>query len=95
MGPWDCTHLHEFTFEVPSPKPRQIFSQRDVVLKIGTEKDEGDARSVLEHELSLQDVFGAAGRLHRVVAPRGEVLPLYYLYDFGVSPASLSQRFCW
>lgn len=94
MGPWDCTHLHEFTFEAPSPEPRQMFSRRDVVLKIGSEKDDRDARSVLEHELNLQDVFGAAGRLHRAVAPRGKVFPLYYLYDFGVSPVSLFQVFC-
>jgi hypothetical protein len=49
------------------------------------EDEDGHARSILEQNIRLRGVFGTAGRLRSTVAPQGKVLPLYYLYDFGVS----------
>ncbi|KAF9458393.1 hypothetical protein BDZ94DRAFT_1173732 [Collybia nuda] len=91
MGPWQRTHLHEFTFEVPTPGLRNTLSRKHVVLKIREDNDEMDILSVPENNLYLRDAFATTGRLHRTIAPRGAVLPLYYLYDFGVSLVSASE----
>lgn len=90
MDFWQCVHPHEFTFEAPRPGRRRGGPLRDVVLRIGKSED-GDDWSMLEQNLPLKEVFGAEGRLRSTVAPHGEVLPLYYLYDLGVRSNVLSR----
>lgn len=94
MGPWDDAHLHEFSFEMPLTGERSILNARKAVLKIGSEPEQvinlpgvptpRPPPFEIETNIQLSDVFDADGRLHNVVAPNGNVLPLFYLYDFGV-----------
>lgn len=97
---WQGYHLHEFSFAPQPTKPGSWLSPFTEVLRIGPESlfDDEDGpifpqtgtmrrtppKQEYEETLLLQDVFGTEGRLRDVVAPRGEVFPLYYLYDFGV-----------
>jgi len=38
-----------------------------------------------EKELKLSDVWEDNGKVRKSVVRNGQVVPLYYLYDFGVS----------
>lgn len=97
MGPWYQTHLHQFAFELLSDGPRDILSPRKEVLRImparELEEDEFDMPGmppqrripkIAEEQLKLREVFESSGRLHSSVSHDGSVLPLIYLYDFGV-----------
>ncbi|RDB18430.1 hypothetical protein Hypma_000346 [Hypsizygus marmoreus] len=96
--PWWNAHLHEFTFSAPTTQARTMLSRRNDLLKIGPASlyDEDEEpfdipgippqRHVphqIESKLLLKDVFDQDGRLRDVVAPNGQLAPLYYLYDFG------------
>ncbi|KIM83647.1 hypothetical protein PILCRDRAFT_69185 [Piloderma croceum F 1598] len=99
MGLWNCTHLHEFSFQRLSNSHRNLLTPRHDILKIMPAdhlKDEFDMppmpgmpprRHVFkerEESLLLSDIFDPAGRLRCIAAPDEEFLPLIYLYDFGV-----------
>ena len=89
MGPWQLTHLHNFTFEQLLEGARNRLSPRVKVLEIGpsSEFDEGlgmPRRKLAEEDLKLSDVFDPSGRLNSIVVENGTVLPLIYVYDFGV-----------
>ena len=89
MGPWQLTHLHNFTFEQLLEGARNRLSPRVKVLEIGpsSEFDEGLGMPQLklaEEDLKLSDVFDPSGRLNSIVVENGTVLPLIYVYDFGV-----------
>ena len=106
MGPWQCCHLHEFSFNKPlgsGPRVIDRLGYKDEKLKIVPKDLDGGGggpdhmfaflqagdrpkpQTEMEETLKLKDVFDPAGRLHEVVAPDGEVYPLIYIYDFGVS----------
>ena len=64
-------------------------SPRVKILEIGpsSEFDEGLGMPQLklaEEDLKLSDVFDPSGRLNSIVVENGTVLPLIYVYDFGV-----------
>lgn len=93
MGPWQLTHLHNFTFERLPEDARGRLSSRVEVLEISPSSEfEGgfgmppqrQIPKVAEEDLKLSDVFDPSGRLNSIVVENGTVLPLVYVYDFGV-----------
>ena len=45
-----------------------------------------------EERLLLSDVFDPQGRLYSTVARNGQILPLVYVYDFGVGCGFILSR---
>lgn len=98
MAPWYLMHLHQFAFERLFNGPRNVLSPKTEVLKVTTAEDldsEDDFQmqgipaqrefpKIDEEKLKLRDIYESSGRLHSAVSQDGSVLPLTYLYDFGV-----------
>jgi hypothetical protein len=101
MGPWQCCHLHEFTFARPSVESHHILTPPSHdILKISSSSLYDDepvwsnipgmptrtnVHKEKEETLLLKDIYNPAGCLRSVITPNDQVFPLYYLYDFGVS----------
>ncbi|KAF9549273.1 hypothetical protein CPC08DRAFT_715475 [Agrocybe pediades] len=91
MGPWQCTHLHEFSFRGQrNPFTYNDDSKLKILPRYLYEDDFGFSMPgqpvVLkewEEKLLLSDVFDPRGRLHDKVVQDGEICPLIYTYDFG------------
>jgi hypothetical protein len=97
---WQNSHLHAFTFE---PARTEIstgaisLSPQTVLMNIGMgEENASDYSGIesgvpyfFEKELRLSDVWEENGKARRSVVRHGQVVSLYYLYDFGVSAANL------
>src|ERR1700729_1678702 len=91
---WQNSHLHEFTFE-PTRTERATgmisLNQRTVLANIGTGQDDnyddfgGNGGLYFdEKELKLNDVWEENGKARKSLERNGQVVSLYYLYDFGV-----------
>lgn len=86
--PWQNSHLHVFQFlkqlrnlnvRVPS-----TFS-REVLLELSDDVEHARNNWYDERNIRLSDVYGEDGRLRPTVLVNGNIAPLLYQYDFGVS----------
>lgn len=94
MGPWNCTHLHEFTFSKTRLQigPKSFYEADEPVNQFSVTRSTAKEK---EEDLLLKDVFDPSGKLYHTVAQaHGEIFPLTYLYDFGVGSLS-SVLFFW
>lgn len=109
MGPWQCSHLHEFSLQASSDNRRNVLTSQREVLRIASAdllEDEDDILPMpgippqrpvqveAEETLLLSDVYDPAGRLQGIAAPNGEFLPLIYMYDFGVRILVFIYYYC-
>lgn len=96
FGPWEQCHLHEFSYSTAKANRSGGISldADESVLKIIAEGEEpemplfGGRRPtptyLYEKEVKLSDMYDEAGKHRALASKRGEVLPLTYVYDFGV-----------
>ncbi|KAJ7593335.1 hypothetical protein C8J56DRAFT_930848 [Mycena floridula] len=94
FGPWQQSHLHQWSFSPAKPNRSGCISlERDQsVLKMIAADDHiedplfGGPRIpwMYEKNVKLSDIYDESGRYFKMVQENGEVLPLTYLYDFGV-----------
>ncbi|PPQ68417.1 hypothetical protein CVT26_006089 [Gymnopilus dilepis] len=94
MGPWQCSHLHEFIFtkripgggtcEPLSILPDSLFEDDDdFEFCLSGMPPRPKGLKYIDEELRLEDVFDPSGKLFYAVAPEGEYYPLTYVYDLG------------
>ena len=105
---WQNSHLHEFTFEPTRTDGAAgviSFDSPTVLMNVGMEKNQnndefmgGNSNSYFnEKKLKLSDIWEEDGKARKKVVRNGQVVSLYYLYDFGVSAhhSPFTQRFNW
>ena len=90
---WQNYHLHSFTFYEPLP-PRRTDGRfeprvpKEALRIVGVEdefEDDFGPAPLLDKNARLSDVYGARSRYRRRVVQEGEIPPMLYEYDFGVS----------
>lgn len=86
MGPWQCSHLHEFRFTAPNGQGRTYLDSTVMTIcgREGFEDDGASGSKLLETNVKLNDVWETGGK-HAALAP----CQLIYEYDFGMSPFPL------
>lgn len=100
FGPWQQCHLHEFSYRTTKSNRTGTISLKPLgeILRIVMADDEDDGFSfpglpglpsvpkMFEKNVKLKDIYDPSGRLReKVLDGDGHVLPLTYVYDFGVS----------